>query len=32
MHDEVEITSSTRRIKNEVPVRKIYEYEENMKF
>jgi hypothetical protein len=29
MYDEIEITT-TRSIKNELPIRKIYEYEENM--
>ena len=28
MHDYIEITT-TRRIKNEFPIRRIYEYEEN---
>jgi hypothetical protein len=29
MYDEIEITT-TRSIKNELPISKIYEYEENM--
>jgi hypothetical protein len=29
MYDEIEITT-TRSIKNELPIRRIYEYEENM--
>jgi hypothetical protein len=29
MYDEIEITT-TRSMKNELPIRKIYEYEENM--
>ena len=28
MYDEIEITT-TRNIKNELPIRRIYEYEEN---
>ena len=30
MQDVIEITTETTRIKNELPIRKIYEYEENI--
>ena len=30
MQDIIEIPTTTTRIKNELPIRKIYEYEENI--
>jgi hypothetical protein len=30
MQDIIEIITTTTRIKNELPIRKIYEYEENI--
>ena len=30
MHDEVEIITTTRRIKSQFPIIRIYEYEENI--
>jgi hypothetical protein len=30
MQDIIEITTATTRIKNKLPIRKIYEYEENI--
>jgi hypothetical protein len=30
MHDIIEITTTTRRIINQLPIIKIYEYEENI--
>ena len=30
MQDIIEITTATTRIKNELPIRRIYEYEENI--
>ena len=29
MNDEIEITTTTTKIKSELPIRRIYEYEEN---
>ena len=30
MHDDIEITTTTRKIKNELSLGRIYEYEENI--
>ena len=30
MHNDIEITTTTRKIKNELSVGRIYEYEENI--